>query len=310
MTKSLVLLFHKEDDGVLFERIVIALKARYKLVSTEELEDLLVNKKELKNICHISFDDGYKSFYTVIFPILQKHKIPVSLFISPEVIKLEKNFWFQEIEGYDEVLLKKILAERLNISCKSINRFSIMSIFKCLPANIINEIIRQYQQLTGCGMKASENININQLKEISTSGLVTVGAHTISHPVLANENDNGSYYEIVESVKQLQSILCKPVKYFAYPNGRPGFDFGQREISYLKENNITLAFSTELDNLSTHTNPLSIPRMGFARMGLFPSNPLIYFRLNSGKKWINIKAIGKSSEKEIRKKIKTLLGSK
>ena len=42
MTKSLVLLFHKEDDGILFEKIVIALKARYKFVSVEELENLLL----------------------------------------------------------------------------------------------------------------------------------------------------------------------------------------------------------------------------------------------------------------------------
>ena len=309
MTKSLVLLFHKEDDGILFEKIVIALKARYKFVSVEELENLLLKKKKLKNICHISFDDGYKSFYTTIYPILQKHKVPVSLFVSPEVIKMEKNFWFQEIKGYDEALLKRILAEQLNISCKSIIRFSIMAIIKCLPANTINNIVRQYQLLTGCGIKASENINTYQLKEMSSSGLVTVGAHTINHPVLANENDNGSRYEIEQSIKQLESILGQPVKYFAYPNGRPGFDFGEREISYLKENNIALAFSTELDTLSTHTNPLSIPRMGFARMGLSPFNPFIYFRLNRGKKWINIKAIGKPSEKAIRKQIKTLLGN-
>jgi peptidoglycan/xylan/chitin deacetylase (PgdA/CDA1 family) len=308
MPRSLVLLFHKEDNGVLFERIVIALKERYNLVSVTELEDVLLKKRELKDICHISFDDGYKSFYTTIYPILQKHKVPVSLFVSPEVIKLEKNFWFQEMEGYDEALLKRILAEQLNISCKSIIRFSIMAIFKCLPANTINSIVRQYQLLTGCGIKASENINIYQLKEMSSSRLVTVGAHTINHPVLANENDNGSRYEIEQSIKQLESILGEPVKYFAYPNGRPGFDFGEREISYLKENNIALAFSTELDNLSTHTNSLSIPRMGFARMGLSPSNPFIYFRLNRGKKWINIKAIGKPSEKAIREQIKTLLG--
>jgi peptidoglycan/xylan/chitin deacetylase (PgdA/CDA1 family) len=308
MAKSLVLVFHKEDDGVLFEKMVIALQKRYRLVSAAELEDLLLKKRQLKNICHISFDDGYTSFYSVIFPILQKHKIPVSLFVSPQIITSKKNYWFQEIEKYDEALLKKILAERLNISCKSISRFSIMAIFKGLPANTMNDIIRQYQQQTGCGIKASENININQLKEMALSGWVTVGAHTINHPVLANENDSGCRYEIEQSIKQLESMLETPVKYFAYPNGRPGFDFGEREISYLKENNITLAFSTEPDNLSTHTNRLSIPRMGFARMGLSPSNPFIYFRLNRGKKWMNIKAIGKPSEKAIRKQIKTVLG--
>ena len=309
MAKSIVLVFHKEDDGPLFEKIIVALKARYKLVSAAELKDLLVKKEEVKNICHISFDDGYKSFYTVIFPVLQKHKIPVSLFVSPQVIILDKNYWFQEMEGYNEALLKNIIAGRLNVSSDLLGRFSIMAIFKCLPANTINDIIVQYQQQTGTGIKASENISINQLKEMSSSGLITVGAHTINHPVLANETDSGCRYEIEGSIKQLESILGQPVKYFAYPNGRPGFDFDEREISYLKENKITLAFSTELAHISTNTNPLSIPRMGFARMGLSPSNPLIYFRLHLGKKWINLKAIGKASEKAMRRQIKTIMSA-
>lgn len=309
MAKSLVLVFHKEENGPLFEKIIVALKARYNLVSAAQLEDLLLKKKELKNICHISFDDGYKSFYTVVFPILKKYYVPVSLFVSPEIIVSQKNYWFQEIEGYDEDQLKNILARQLNISYNSICKFSIMAIFKSLPANTIKHIIRQYQQQAGSNTKVSENINIDQVKEMAASGLVTVGAHTINHPVLANEEDAQCRYEIEESIKQLESILGHPVKYFAYPNGRPGFDFGEREISYLKENNITLAFSTELDHISVNSNPLSIPRMGFATMGLSPANLLIYFRLNAGKKWINIKEIGKPSEKEVRRKIKTIIGA-
>ena len=71
MAKSVALVFHKEENGPLFEKILVALKARYSLVSAAELEDLLLKKKELKSVCHISFDDGYKSFYTVVFPKLK-----------------------------------------------------------------------------------------------------------------------------------------------------------------------------------------------------------------------------------------------
>ena len=308
MAKSLVLVFHKEEDGALFEKIILALKARYNLVSAAALEGLLLKKQKPENVCHISFDDGYSSFYRIIFPLLKKHKVPVSLFVSTEVIISQKNYWFQEINGYDEKLLKKILANQLNILYASISRFTIMQIFKCLPAKIIQAVIIQYQQQTVCGIKPYQNISIAQLKEMESSGLVTMGAHTINHPVLANETDAYCQFEIKESIDKLESILGHPIKYFAYPNGRPGFDFTDREISYLKENNIALAFSTELGHLSANTNPLSVPRMGFARMGLSPFNPLVYFRLNAGKKWINIKGVGKLSEKEVRKQIKTALG--
>ena len=77
---------------------------------------------------------------------------------------------------------------------------------------------------------------------MAASGLVTIGAHTINHPVLKNESDTGCRYEIAESVKQLELILEKPVKYLAYPNGRLHLDFGEREMNYLKESNIALYF--------------------------------------------------------------------
>jgi peptidoglycan/xylan/chitin deacetylase (PgdA/CDA1 family) len=307
MGKSLVLIFHKEENGPLFEKIIIALKAKYRLVSADELEELLLHKKELKNICHISFDDGEKSFYDINFPILKKHKVPVSLFVSPDIINTGGNYWFQEMEGYDEKTLKDILAKQLNIKIDQIRRFSSKSILKCLPLDKIMNVIELYQHQTKCGIKPSQNINSAQLKEMESSGLVTVGAHTVNHPILKNEDVESCHYEITESIKGLETLLGHRVKYFAYPNGGSGIDFGEREMKCLKENEISMAFSAELEHLSADANMLSIPRMGFARMGLPPSNPLVAFRLNVGKKWIDIKSISKPTEKEQRKKIETLL---
>lgn len=308
MAKGLVLVFHKEEDSSLFEKIILALKARYSLVSADQLELLLKNKKNTANVCHITFDDGVASFYTVIFPLLKKHQVPVSLFVSPEMIKARDNFWFQEIEGYEEGILKNILVNEVNISPGKLAGFSCQTIFKCLPLNQIKNVIARYQQNTKCEKKAPQNISAAQLQEADASGLVAVGAHTINHPVLRNEDDENCRFEIAGSVKVLEKMLGHPVKYFAYPNGRPGIDFGEREMNYLKESGITMAFSTELDTLSAENNLLSIPRMGFARMGLAPSNPLIKFRLNLGKRWIDVRSIGKPTEKDTRDRLKGILG--
>ena len=78
--KSLVFNFHNEQDATLFEKIIVSLKAKYQLVSIGELERLLLQKKKPDNICHISFDDGERSFYNIIFPVLKKYDVPVSLF--------------------------------------------------------------------------------------------------------------------------------------------------------------------------------------------------------------------------------------
>ena len=309
MSKPLVLTFHKEEDGPLFEKIIIALKAGYRLVSIEQLEMLLLQKQSTKNICHISFDDGERSFYSTIFPLLIKHNVPVSLFISPDVVSFNTNYWFQEIEGWDEKILKSILAQHLNMRSDKLKEFPATSILKNLSFHNISAIIESYRQQTGSEKKAPQNMNTDELKTVDASGLVTVGAHTLNHPVLANENDDDCYYEISQSIKRLETLLGHPVKYFAYPNGRAGIDFGEREMTYLRENMVSIAFSSELGNLSSSTNVLSVPRMGFSRMGLEPSNPLIVYRLNLGKNWIDIKSIFKPSEKKFRQRIKKLLAT-
>lgn len=307
MSKGSVLTFHNEDDEALFEQIIIALKAKYKLVSLEQLEELLLQKRPTKNICHISFDDGEISFYNKAFPLLKRHNVPASLFVSPNIIVSEKNYWFQEIAGYDEGTIKDIISSELNVPAAKLRDFSGGEILKCLPFHRIEKIIELYKQKVGPEKKPFQNMNIDQLRAVDASGLVTVGAHTFNHPVLANENDDDCYWEITNSIKGLAIVLGHPIKYFAYPNGRPGIDFGEREMAYLRENKISLAFSTELNNLSSSNDPLAVPRMGFARMGLQPSNLLVAFRLNLGKKWIDIKSIATASEKNTRRRIKKLL---
>lgn len=307
MKKSIILNFHNEENGALFEKIILALKARYRLVSIEELARLLQAKKIPCNICHITFDDGERSFYTTIFPVLQKHNVPVSLFVSPAIISGNKNFWFQEIQGYDQSILKNIIAAKLQVQPEKLAPYTCQQLFKNLTYAEIADIIGTYQAQTGCGIKKPFSMSVAEIKEVEASGLVTIGAHTINHPILSNESDERSRYEITSSIQQLAEMLGHPIRYFAYPNGRPGMDFGEREMQYLEGNNIALAFSTGLNTLTENINPLNIPRMGFARMGLSPSNPLIYFRLSLGSRWFNIRSIFTPSEQRIRQKIAALL---
>lgn len=307
MTKGLVLIFHKEEDSGLFEKIILALKTRYLLVSAGQLQQLLSDRRSTSNTCHITFDDGLESFYRIVFPLLKKYDVPVSLFVSPYIISSRENFWFQEMEGYNEAILKNRICIELNMPLGKLAGFSCSALLKCLPISRIKKILELYQQETKCGKKDPQNMTIEELKEVDASGLVTVGAHSINHPVLQSEDNETSFYEINESVKELERLLGHPIRYFAYPNGRPGMDFGEREMEHLQRSNITMAFSTESDTLSLNNNLLSIPRMGFARMGLSPSNHLINLRLNMGKKWINLKAIGKPGEREVREQIRKIL---
>ena len=295
-----ILNFHQVNDSIWFDEIVSNLRSKYVFVSAEDLSEFYKGNISLKNSVHITIDDGDNSFYKVIFPILQKHKIPASIFVSPKICIEETNFWFQEIEGYNQLELKRLIADMTNIPLSSIIKFSSESILKNLKINQIQEIIIKYRKLTHTSEKLFQNMNVTELKEVYQSGLVAIGAHTINHPVLKNEDDATSKYEICESINELSGILNHEIKYFSYPNGMPGIDFTDRERTYLKENGIQLAFSTQSKNFSILDEYTSIPRFGISNK---ENNLYFETKMYLGSNWERLTRLKPNGEYRERKEL-------
>jgi peptidoglycan/xylan/chitin deacetylase (PgdA/CDA1 family) len=79
-----------------FERQMYFLKrARYNILPLESLADLIREKGKLPpRTVIITFDDGYKDNYVYAFPILQKYKLPATIFIiSNEVNRPDRLSW-------------------------------------------------------------------------------------------------------------------------------------------------------------------------------------------------------------------------
>jgi peptidoglycan/xylan/chitin deacetylase (PgdA/CDA1 family) len=59
-----------------------------------------------------------------------------------------------------------------------------------------------------------------QLKTMAADPLVTIGAHSVTHPPDLRElSDQDLVYEVVESKRRLESELGIPIRYFSYPTG-------------------------------------------------------------------------------------------
>lgn len=295
---NVVINFHAIHDQAWFSKAVDLIQKFYTIAPIEELESFYHEQKKLSNRAFITFDDGDKSFYNTVFPVLQKKKIPVTIFVSPRRVYDNDNFWFQEIRGYDQTIFRSIIKDA-TIDYGS--EIPIVAILKSLSVDQIWGIIESYRKKTGTGQKQSVNLNVAELLELDQSGLVSIGAHTLTHPILLNEDDNRSKQEIIDSVNELSDMISKPVRYFAYPNGVPGFDFGEREKNYLRECGVTLAFSTENKALNQNDDVFSIPRRGMSKGGeLFMAIKLIL-----GSNWDRMKTIlGGKQELDYRKMLR------
>ena len=241
--------FHELHDSHWFDSVVRLLKSKYNMISAQDLYDYFYNGKRLKHACLITVDDGHETSYSVIYPILKKYNVPAIFFVSPYAAVNSDNylFWFQSVRQLNnkDSICSSILNSKIRIddACK-----------------LIDNIVKTDNVI----LKYNQNMTVDQIKQIDSEGLVTIGAHTLTHPFLGRESDDRSFQEITESVIQLENLLGHEVLYFAYPNGKPNEDWGTREVNTLMTTSIKLAFSTLPRNVQRKDNTYAIPRYGMS----------------------------------------------
>ena len=103
-----------------------------------------------------------------------------------------------------------------------------------------------------------ESLNKSELVDISKNKLISIGSHTINHPILTKCNNETSEYEIKYSKLILENWINEPIISFAYPNGC----YDDREIKYLYDNYYKIAFTTKPNYISkaNKNNLFEIPR--------------------------------------------------
>lgn len=288
MSKCIVLMFHEIHDDTWFEKTLKVIGRKYRYVSFDGLREMLSKKNINECIAHITFDDGHRSFYEKAYPLLKKLGLPSTLFVSPQVIEQEQNYWFQRLRSLQSADFRQLLiANTKNLFDGDISNFSTHSILKSIPYFLIDEIVSKYEEDHPKLSMSYMNVNKEQLMEMSDSGLVEIGAHTLNHPILANESDKNSSYEINDSISCLSRLVNKQIRAFAYPNGQPFIDFGQREMNTLRDAGIELGFSTESSSIYSGVDLMSIPRIGVSKGNPFYVTQKIRF----AKQWIQLRNI-------------------
>lgn len=298
-----VLAFHEVPDGPWFDDLVQWLQSHYRLLPADYVSEWY-SGGHIRNACHITVDDGHRSFYDVVFPVLRRHRVPATLFVSPSVCIAKASFWFQELQECDELAVRAAAAVKLHVSPAALLSFSTASILKALPLGEIESVLRGCR--TAGHQSRQPNVTADELRAIARTGLVTVGAHTLSHPILRNEHADRSEEEIVRSIGDLSSLLGRDVKYFAYPNGLPDIDFSEREEAYLAAAGVALAFTTESRGLRASDGRYRVPRIQIS-----PNEPIARIRtkLRFAGGWNVVKKLRPRGEYAERRRLKRLLSA-
>jgi peptidoglycan/xylan/chitin deacetylase (PgdA/CDA1 family) len=236
-------------DEILFEKHLVWIKRYFNPISLSE--GLILQERGClpRGSIAITIDDGYADSYSTIFPLLQKHELKATFFIS--TIGFEKGYLWDELVAFSIMKSKQneLTFNNINYTVQTHDEkltclISCLNEIKYKSTLERNLLIDQLLIQTQNEGTPQQFLTKEQVVLLNKSGM-GIGAHTHSHPILLKESESTALNEIQKSKTTLEDIIQKPVEYFAYPNGKYGLDFDSTHIEMVKELGFSAALSTD-----------------------------------------------------------------
>jgi peptidoglycan/xylan/chitin deacetylase (PgdA/CDA1 family) len=244
----------------------------------------------------ITFDDGYSDNLYHAKPLLEYYDVPATVFVTAGYVDSGKDFWHDDLERL--LLQPGSLPERLSLDVNGVSyrwelgeavQYGENTYHDCRGWNVLcadnptrrHEIYRSLckillnlpdqtrrsvvdRLIEWAGLEGKSRLSHRVLSSAETirladGGLIEVGSHTMTHPVLAALPRAAQVEEISDSKARLENILGRSVASFAYPYGTRN-DYTDETIATVHAAGFKYACSNFAGTIDRRTDPWQLPR--------------------------------------------------
>jgi peptidoglycan/xylan/chitin deacetylase (PgdA/CDA1 family) len=279
--------FDPQQDGSLvtaenFRSQLRLLKECYHIVSPEQVRDWITLGKDLPSLSILlTCDDGLKNALTGMLPILREEELSCLFFVLGAPLSGDC-----PILWYEDLYLLMLSAppgnysfDFANISLEAANRaqrrsawwgmvkklsaFDQAGRMRFLDAARVKFGLHDGWSTDGWNSEAQRHrfslLNANDVRQLVAQGM-TVGSHTLNHPILSQQTAEEAWKEIAESRNLLEKATGQPVWALAYPFGDPG-SVGAREMQMAEQAGFQCAFMNIGGGFGAQLPRFAMPRV-------------------------------------------------
>lgn len=263
-------LFPDEPDAARFDEICAWVSGWFNVLPLDEAVERWRRDSLPERAMAITFDDGYADNHDVALPVLKRHRLPATFFVSTGFMGgdcMWNDYVIAALRGAPEGLLDLTpLGARMPIevalSDAASRRAAIQRVLlhtKYLSPDVRMEFCAGLCELAGVDRPTGLMMEPHQVRALRNAGM-QIGAHTVSHPILAQLDDAAARAEIAQSKSALEDVLGEPVNLFAFPNGRPVDDYTVRDVALVRDCGFDAAFSTVWGAARQGSDRFQLPR--------------------------------------------------
>jgi peptidoglycan/xylan/chitin deacetylase (PgdA/CDA1 family) len=236
---------------------------------------------DAKPFAALTFDDGYRDNLEHAAPILRRHRAPWTLFVTADFAEGRGRLWWLELERAIARLEQVSLTvgeEALDLPSRTAaeKRDAFEAVYWRLRAGPEEALLATIARLSESAGGVPENLvrrlclGWDEIAELARDPAVSIGAHTMTHPMLAKHDEARARREIAGSKAIIEEKLGRPVRHLAYPVG-DRTSAGPREFRLAREAGFASAVTTRPGHVfPAHAGHLhALPRI--SANGLFQS---------------------------------------
>lgn len=186
----------------------------------------------------ITFDDGYADNLYAAASLLERYDTPATFFIATGSIGAVREFWWDELE---RIVFQSAdpwgLVNHVSIGDPIPDNRGSESAFNDSREDIHLALYQQLQplahgtrrlildrMLAACGQQRAGRpshrpLTSEELWRLASHELFEIGAHTVTHPLLAAQAPSVQQAELDNSRMWLETFLERPISSFSYPYG-------------------------------------------------------------------------------------------
>ena len=244
-------IFPDEPDAARFDEMMGWIKSWFNVIPLDVAVDALKTGKLPARAAAITFDDGYADNHDVALPILQKHGLPATFFIATGFLDGGRMWNDTIIESIRKCPMPVLDLEKLKMGYHEVanperKRSAIENLISQIKYLSVAERLDRTEKIAEATQIKPPNdlmMTSAQVRKLRNAGM-QIGAHTVSHPILARTDIKTAQNEIISSKNMLEALLGEKVNLFAYPNGKPGIDYSIEHPALVRELGFSAAAST------------------------------------------------------------------
>ncbi|APF37325.1 polysaccharide deacetylase [Chelatococcus daeguensis] len=246
--------------GFLDEVLTLAKAEGFVFVPLDEVPERLADPRPgAAPFLALTFDDGYRDNVVHAQPVLERHGAPWTVFVTTGFADRTARLWWLELEEavrrLDHVAVDDgdlAIAHPARTDTEKSAAFE--QLYWALrrgPEERLLAVIAGLAERAGVdGRALVEELCLDwaEIAALARVPGVTIGAHTLTHPMLAKHDAARARDEIERSRAIIAERVGQPVRHFAYPVGDPT-SAGPREFAITREAGFATAVTTRPGHL-------------------------------------------------------------